>query len=236
MKLHVIAIGSSGNCYLFESQDQYLIIEAGSRFSEVNKKIKGKISKIQALLITHEHGDHAGYANQFHEKGIHINCSAGTISALENYDFYSIEAMNKYRFGVFSIWPINVSHNAVEPLAFVIHTEESGFTLFATDLNEEIDFDNDLFDHLLIEANYCENELMRHEFDNENNFGTKNHLSVQQASSMANSCKDLKNIILLHRSERMSSSNEDMISNFNEKGIVSIAKSGDEFNLKKDPF
>lgn len=58
MKLKVIGSGSSGNCYILESDNEALVIEAGLPFMEVKKALNFNIMKIKAVIITHIHSDH----------------------------------------------------------------------------------------------------------------------------------------------------------------------------------
>lgn len=55
MKLKVLGSGSSGNCYILENDTEALIIEAGVPFMEVKKALDFNISKIQGVVISHEH-------------------------------------------------------------------------------------------------------------------------------------------------------------------------------------
>ncbi len=55
MKLKVLGSGSSGNCYILHNETEALIIEAGFPFMEVKKALDFNISKIQGVVISHEH-------------------------------------------------------------------------------------------------------------------------------------------------------------------------------------
>ena len=59
MKLHTIATGSSGNCYLFETQLNNYILECGKgTFKALMKKID--LSKPSYKWYSHNHNDHCG--------------------------------------------------------------------------------------------------------------------------------------------------------------------------------
>ena len=61
MKLKVLGSGSSGNCYILESDAEALVIEAGLPFKEVKIALDFNISKIVGMICTHSHKDHSGF-------------------------------------------------------------------------------------------------------------------------------------------------------------------------------
>ena len=240
MKFEIIGTGSDGNCYLFHESDQYLVLEAGLPFLKLNKAIQAKISKVKAVLVSHEHGDHAGHANDYAKRGLKVYSSLGTIEQIKKRtsQMYSIEKFKRYQFGVFNVVPIPVEHNAVEPFCFLISTPESGLTFFATDLKEVPGRLPNELNHILIESNFCEDVFFRSNFDGMKTHGTINHLSVQKAAKAVNTCESevIRNVILLHGSNRMSSADHEMISHFNPLLSVSIGRNGQKYKLEKDPF
>lgn len=64
MQLRVLASGSSGNCYLVRSGTTCLMVDAGlSAASALAGLQEAEVApeEVAGLLITHEHGDHAGH-------------------------------------------------------------------------------------------------------------------------------------------------------------------------------
>ena len=55
MILKVLNSNSKGNCYLFQSKDEVLVLEAGVKFTEVKESLNFDISKIRGVCISHEH-------------------------------------------------------------------------------------------------------------------------------------------------------------------------------------
>jgi hypothetical protein len=56
MKLHCLNSGSEANGYILEaSNGDSLILEAGVRSIEMKKALNFDISKIQGLLLSHQH-------------------------------------------------------------------------------------------------------------------------------------------------------------------------------------
>lgn len=55
MELICLGSSSSGNCYLLNSESECLVLEAGLPFKEVKKALDFNVSKIQGVVISHEH-------------------------------------------------------------------------------------------------------------------------------------------------------------------------------------
>ena len=71
-----LASGSSGNCYYRGTPDFGILIDAGISFRTIKKVLKDNnidISKIAAVLVTHDHADHiktVGYLKPISSKVI----------------------------------------------------------------------------------------------------------------------------------------------------------------------
>ena len=56
MKLHCLNTGSEGNGYVIEaSNGDSLLLEAGEKAINMKKVLNFNISKIQGMLVSHEH-------------------------------------------------------------------------------------------------------------------------------------------------------------------------------------
>lgn len=69
MKVCVLASGSKGNCTYIENDNYKIIIDCGITYRNAFLKAESvgiDLSKIDAIFITHEHGDHARYLYQFY--------------------------------------------------------------------------------------------------------------------------------------------------------------------------
>ena len=58
MELRVVASGSEGNAYVLQNEGEALLLEAGVSFKKVLPALNYDVSKVQGVLISHEHGDH----------------------------------------------------------------------------------------------------------------------------------------------------------------------------------
>lgn len=162
MKLTVLGSNSLGNCYILETNNEALIIEAGVRFSEVKKALKFKISKVVGAVISHEHNDHAGYIKEFINAGI-MTLALEEVFKAKGFDeqkgsFYrAVKPKQGYRIGGFSIIPLGVKHD-VPCVSFIIDHPDMGRLLFVTD-TMMFEYQVPGLNHVLIEANYADDIL-----------------------------------------------------------------------------
>ena len=159
MKLTVVKTGSAANCYLLQASDSSLIIECGVRPEFIMKKYpKFSWDNISGVLVTHEHGDHAAFAEKFLNLGIELYASRGTLEALglDNHLRTNVlTPLHTLHIGQFIIKPFLTKHDASEPLGFIIEHEEMGKLLFITDSRPaRYTFLKECVQHILVEANY----------------------------------------------------------------------------------
>ena len=65
MQLITLGSGSSGNGYIIQNDDEALIIECGIPLKDAVEALGGNLKKVVGCLITHSHGDHAGFIRQY---------------------------------------------------------------------------------------------------------------------------------------------------------------------------
>jgi len=235
MKLHVIGSGSSGNCYVLKSSTgRTLILEAGCSMNDVQKQVEIIPSQCEGVLLTHEHGDHAGYWKDYVKAGLKIYTATETAEELgiEDVDYYSIEYVGKY-VGEFEVVGHTVYHDAVNALCFVIDHNEIGTLIFATDLGDKQIICTGT-NHWLIEANYSHEVVQERINRGESNAVlaeriANNHMSIEGCvrSLKDSGAKKSKTITLCHLSANHS--DEEMFKRkvFDAVGkIPNIAKKG----------
>lgn len=143
MKVCVLASGSSGNCTYISSDTTAILIDAGLSARETGRRlglIGVELPSIQAVCVTHEHGDHIaglGTLHQRHRIPVFAN-SATAQGILQSRELSRVRCTvfaTGAAFGVgdLGIEPFSVPHNALDPVGFVI---QSGGTKvgFVTDL------------------------------------------------------------------------------------------------------
>lgn len=228
MKLHVVSSSSSGNAYALEDeQGRTLLIEAGCPLVKLVRHFDIDLMKCDGLLISHEHGDHAKYADEYARSGVQVYASPGTIEALKERGakdaalYLPIDtAKPALRLGfhlgsIDQVWRVrafHVVHDAAEPVGFLINHVESGNILFLTDTHYLNARFKDL-NKVLIETNYCEDILAQRTLTGQINPThaqrvTQSHMSLQTAARFleAQDLTAVTDIVLLHLSDTNSHS------------------------------
>ena len=246
MKLKVLNSRSEGNCYILENEASALVIEAGVSLMEVKKALDFNISKIVGCIVTHEHGDHSKFINEFLNAGIEIRLSAGTNSQLQytgkRFPLLT-EHKNKFKLGDFQIMAFNVIHDAAEPLGFLIFHPEMGRCLFLTDTHYSPFKFPDL-SQVLIECNYDQNILDDNILNGRipmivRNRILESHISLETCKEFfkANDLSKVQNIVLLHLSDGNSNAKQfkEEIQGLTGKQTF-IAEKGLEIEFNERPF
>lgn len=202
MILHTINSGSSGNAYILEVDDQYLLLDCGVAYMSIALSIDFRPSKIIGCLLTHEHGDHSKSASELIRRGIKVYTSRGTASKLKG-KFNLIESMKEFQIGKFNIIPFDVPHDAEEPFGYLIKHPSIGLLVFITDaMYCKYRFPG--LTHVMIEANYS-TELMSDDTIELNNRIRKSHMSIDTCVDfILSNSETLQTITLLHLSDKNS--------------------------------
>ena len=174
MRLCSIASGSSGNCIYVGTDDTHVIIDAGisgKRIEEGLNKIGLKTDELDAVLLTHEHSDHIASVGVLARKyGIPMYATRGTIEgimkqkylgAIDPSLFNEIAAYNDFEIKDICVKPIEVSHDANEPVAYRLESGKASVGV-CTDLGTYTDRIIEGFsglDALFLEANHDVNML-----------------------------------------------------------------------------
>ncbi|MEY3609520.1 MAG: hypothetical protein RLZZ264_41 [Bacillota bacterium] len=118
MKFYILASGSKGNATLMESRGYLLLIDAGltkTRLKETFAKTPYLMDQVQTVLFTHEHSDHAMGKDFFPEEIRYA--SKGTMPVLQGNLLTPYESIY---FQHIKVTPLAISHDARNPLGFVI--------------------------------------------------------------------------------------------------------------------
>jgi phosphoribosyl 1,2-cyclic phosphodiesterase len=123
--------GSAGNCLVAEASGTVVLVDCGFSLSETERRLARlgvETSRVSAILVTHEHGDHAGAAFEFaaaHRVTVHL--THGTLAALRGEG----KALDGVAVGIVSsrqsffvdglqLVPFTVPHDAREPVQYVL--------------------------------------------------------------------------------------------------------------------
>jgi phosphoribosyl 1,2-cyclic phosphodiesterase len=141
--LTILGSGSAGNCALVETPKTRLLIDGGLSCLQIRQRLTAcgiNPIEIDGILLTHEHGDHAGgldvWCRQFHTP---IYCNALTAEVLRREspecakDWRIFMTGSDFAIGDVTIQTFSVPHDAMDPVGFVLHHDRTALG-FLTDL------------------------------------------------------------------------------------------------------
>lgn len=210
MKIITYGSSSKGNGYLLKEGDSQLLLEAG-----INpKNITVEWAKVDALLITHEHQDHAKYAKDYLKRGAFsiyaTKGTAGELKGVAGYRVMEIEYLKQFTVKGWHILAFQVEHDAAEPSGFLIQSPSGRKVLFATD-TYYIRYKFKGITHFLIECNYSIDILTENVANGSIDKGQykrilKSHFELNNLISFfeANDLSKTEEIHLVHLSDRNS--------------------------------
>lgn len=219
MTLDVIQSGSRANGYVLQNESEAIIIECGCPLLECEKVLDFKVNKVKAVLVSHEHGDHANFAKQYASNGLRVCSTKATLDAIgiERERRMDLEPKAAYRFGGFLVVPFRTQHDAVDPCGFLIDCPDGNRIVFATD-TYYLKYTFPMVNYFLIECNYSKEVLSKNVAN-----GTlhpivakrilRSHMSLENciATLKANDLTRTKGIVLLHGSRDNSQKKEIVI-------------------------
>lgn len=211
-----LASGSKGNAIYVEGEETKILIDAGISFKALTERlgaIEVDIGEIDAILITHEHGDHIrGLEKTAKQLDIPIFANSETAKATlgemrSRPRFKIFSTGESFEFGEMEIHPFSVQHDTLDPVAFTIRMGEIKFGICA-----DLGFVTTLVrahllecDYLYIEANhepsmvYACNRPMVYK---QRVLGRQGHLSNDAAAELIEEIDHpgLKHVYLAHLS------------------------------------
>jgi phosphoribosyl 1,2-cyclic phosphodiesterase len=167
MKLIALQSGSNGNCIYVQARGVRLLFDAGISGSQARQRLDGhgqEIARVDALLISHNHRDHASGMGIFQRKfGLPIHATRPTLDAAQASmrlgklsQVHHFTAGSTLDFGGVRVETIPTPHDGVDGVAFVVDDGRSRLGIL-TDLGHR--FDRLLqvmgtLDAVLLESNY----------------------------------------------------------------------------------
>jgi len=230
MRFASLGSGSKGNATLVESGDTCVMIDCGFSTREVEKRLL-RLEKlpqdINAILVTHEHGDHVrGVARLSRKYNIPVWMTAGTHTHCRTRDEYlelSIFSSHKpFAIDSLEILPFPVPHDAREPVQFVFSDGKKrlGILTDTGSITPHITLMLDNLDALLLEGNHDHDMLMNGSYSQQLKrrvSGRNGHLSNDQSAELLRNidCSHLQHIVAAHLSEK-NNHPEKVLSSFSE--------------------
>jgi phosphoribosyl 1,2-cyclic phosphodiesterase len=127
----MLGSGSRGNATLVESGATRVLVDCGFALREFEQRcarLGAEAAALDAILVTHEHGDHVGgVARLARAHGIPVYLTRGTAAAVSDWagcELRHISPHESFRIGSLEVQPFPVPHDAREPCQFVF--EQAG--------------------------------------------------------------------------------------------------------------
>ncbi|MDD5832578.1 MAG: MBL fold metallo-hydrolase [Clostridiales bacterium] len=240
MRLVSLSSGSRGNAILVSSENTRLLVDCGisaKRIADSLKILDTEIESIDAVLVTHEHGDHIkGLKRLMSAYGIPVYATEGTLNALptvfgdEYFNYAGRRLMEPLRadfavtVGDIDVFPYTIYHDASEPCGFRFECGSDGtHTAVITDCGHYDDYIADHLsdlDALILEANHDLAMLSSGPYPamlKRRIMSMRGHLSNNDAGDLLSRIfvPGLKNVVLAHLS---------MENNTHEKAVATVAE------------
>ena len=165
MRFSSIGSGSKGNSTIIEYDDTVILVDCGFSVKETEKRLSFlglAPSKINTILVTHEHSDHIrGVSSLAKKYKIPVMATAGTSKFLKNpseLDLTYIDTQSDFHIKNLTVTPVLVPHDAREPVQFIIRGGLLTFGIL-TDVGAITQHIIELYqrcDGLMIESNHDE--------------------------------------------------------------------------------
>lgn len=130
LQLCVLASGSTGNCTWVASKSTAILIDAGLSARQTAHRLEeagGSIEHVQAVCVSHEHGDHTVGLRVLHRRhGIPLYANAGTVDALSRapelaaLPWKLFSTGYAFSIGDLTVEPFSVPHDALDPVGFIV--------------------------------------------------------------------------------------------------------------------
>ncbi len=199
IRLVMLGSGSAGNATCIEGGDARILVDAGFSCRELTARLRGagiEPQRLDAILITHEHADHARGAALFSRTyQVPVYCTSETFDAahLDRQGVLAhnaVEAGRPFGIGGLTLNPFQVPHDAVNTVGYTVECEGRRIG-YATDLGHSPEAvrrglrDVDL---LVIESNH-DVEMLRSgpypEVVKQRVLGRHGHLDNETAADLA---------------------------------------------------
>lgn len=225
MRFCILGSGSSGNSALLQTADANVLVDAGfsvRKLSQLLANVGHELDRIDAIFLTHEHGDHAAAVEGL-RKFPHIRLFANhaTARAVQDKlsyrpDWIYFETGQTIQFRDLEVASFTVPHDAQDPVGFRISHGHEGDLLsprcslaWLTDLGhapQHIHEHLRVADVVVVEANHCadmlKNDAKRPWSLKQRISGRHGHLSNQSTRELLESVANprWRHIFLTHLS------------------------------------
>lgn len=221
MLFHPIASSSAGCSYIVspDGENASILIDCGVSYSEIRKALNFQVSKLDGVLISHAHGDHAKCWRALTMSGVNLYAHEETWATLkaqarqQDFDYnrcHSVTDRDRFKVGNCWVHTFSAVHDMPGTLGFVVTTPSKERLLYLTDsMYSPVTFEG--LTHIAIECNHSRaivkeramaGELNRDRFKRV----ASTHMSLEELLKFldAQDCTKVEEIYLLHLSDENS--------------------------------
>lgn len=208
MRLRILGSGSSGNAALLQTEAARVLIDAGFSARKLTQLLHAAdtaLDQIDAVFVTHEHGDHTAGLDTLTKKHPHLTLFANAATARAVQAKLSVRAAwqvfetgARFRFRDLEIDAFAVPHDAQEPVGFTFTTgtEDDLFAprrslAWLTDLGHipgHVRQRLQDVDVVAIESNHCAQLLQA---DHRRPWSTKQRISGRHGHLSNDGCREI---------------------------------------------
>lgn len=214
-RLTSLASGSSGNATLIESEQSAVLLDCGISRKKLLQRLEEReidFEKIEAVVVTHEHGDHISGLRPVCSKvklPVYCNANTGAILARRKkleLNYHLFDNGSRFSVGDIEIEGFSVPHDGVDTCAYSFYHGQGNITV-VTDLGSLtplVKARAAAADVLFLEANHDLDQLMncgRPWRTIQRIMGPHGHLNNEQAAELLRETLPLgrlKNLMLGH--------------------------------------
>ena len=206
MNIQIIASDSKGNATLISDGYTNILLDAGIPYSKLSKAVK--LSKVDGVLISHEHADHCKAVYELLRRGTNVYMSYGTRKALMAFNAVTVKHLEQFHIGTFTVLPFDLVHDVAEPLGFLLYSNKTKKKAVYIVDSGYVNYEFKGITHFLVEANYREDMLAKSDYHEAvKSRIRKNHFSIDSLKQFfkESDLSKAEAIYLLH----LSSANSD---------------------------
>ncbi len=195
MNVRCLATGSTGNCYLVNTNSGCIILDAGIKVEKIIKNVN--LNDVLFAFISHSHKDHNLSAPKLADRGVQI--VGGNL-----YRPFDKITLGKKIDNKFQVFTFPVKHGAYECHGIIINELETNESLlYITDFTVcEYDLSQFEFTHVIVECNYCDALVNGHEdYKVKRQINTHMSLTGIQIFLDTLNLSNCKEILLVHQSQ-----------------------------------
>jgi len=173
MNIYNLGSSSAGNCYVISTGKSYLMVECGYPLKTILHRLLDQlpapglpISRIDAVLVTHSHGDHSRGAIGLSAMNKIVMASQKTLSQIGlRYGYPLAEWVKSEQVGDYRITPFTVDHDCEGAIGYIIDAVSTGESLLFVHDAQYVKWNLKAypFDYVMIECNYTGERLIEND-------------------------------------------------------------------------